>query len=124
MYRFSPDECGSSWQLVHPDAPIRIATLNHPYHYPNNIVCVWHFVEAEGSSFVIEFLTFDTQRGTDILTVEGENNNVYHNFSSYVSPNVVAVVEESALWLTFRSDIAITGSGFELQVARVFEAGR
>ena len=85
---------------------------------------MWHFVEAEGSSFVIEFLTFDTQRGTDILTVEGENNNVYHNFSSYVSPNVVAVVEESALWLTFRSDIAITGSGFELQVARVFEAGR
>ena len=99
-----------------------IISLKYPYRYPNNVHCYWDVVSSEGESFLIEFISFDTEAGTDILTI-GAGSQELHQFSSFMSAKLFAVLQEPTMWISFTSDAILTHRGFELQIQRVFEPG-
>ena len=121
--------CGFERRDISIGDEIHITSPNYPYNYPSHFICIWRLsaINAEGS-FVIQFLDFDTEPDTDILTV-GKGNIistklVFLTFSSWVPSNVVAVIGEQNIWMEFKSDFAISGRGFEFQIERIKDTGR
>ena len=82
--------------------------------------------ENETGSFVIHFLTFDTQ-SKDPLTIGKGNKStpetVLQTFSSWVPADIAAVIEEKEIWITFQSDFTRSGRGFEIVIERVSTKG-
>lgn len=108
---------------------IHISSPNRPYYYPSELNCIWKFsAHDDPGSFVIHFLTFDTELTNDPLALGRGNfvtaDTVIRTFSSWIPPHFVAVVEEPILWMTFTSDFAKSGRGFEIQIDRIKENGR
>ena len=123
FFFFSPlGECGKPLYYVSSDTPVTIISLKYPYRYPNNVDCYWDVVSSEGESFLIEFISFDTQAETDILTI-GVDSHELHRFSSFMSAKMFLVLQEPTMWIRFTSDTILTYRGFELQIQRVFEPG-
>ncbi|XP_072044918.1 zinc metalloproteinase nas-39-like [Amphiura filiformis] len=116
------DECGTPLQIVNLGDAYHINSANYPYHYPNNMECHWNLVSNEGKSFVVEFVTFDTQSGHDVLTL-GNGHDVLHEMSSFNAAQLFVVVERLIIWLSFKSDEMVTGRGFEIIVERIHEPG-
>ncbi|XP_072044919.1 tolloid-like protein 2 [Amphiura filiformis] len=115
------DECGTLLQSVNPGYTHHITSANYPYHYPNNMECHWNLVSNEGKSFIIEFVTFETQFVHDVLTF-GSGSDVLHEFSSFMAAQLFVVIERSSIWLRFKSDEMVTGRGFEVMVKRTHES--
>ena len=107
---------------------IVVETPNRPYFYPPNFQCTWQISSANSEgSFAIQFLVFGIQLDTDVFTI-GTGNRVESKafdfvLSSWMPPNVVAVIEEEELWMLFKSDWAKSGPGFELLIERIEETG-
>lgn len=122
-------KCGFERTNIKNGDVIDIKSPNYPYFYPPNFQCTWKVsaIKREGS-FAIQFLIFDTQPETDIFTIEKGNSirsePVIFTLSSWMPPNVVAIIEEEELWITFKSDWAKSGRGFELRIERLPNTGR
>ena len=67
--------------MEHGDS-IDVLSPNHPYFYPDRLECIWVFsAEYQTGSFVIYFLTFDTQPRYDPLTIgTGERNFIKNDY--------------------------------------------
>ena len=119
--------CGANWRNISLGNTITLTSPNFPLYYPPDVQCIWHLKSINGLSFAIKFLNFDTEPETDVLTLgKGEDiiaDSTMISFSSLIPAQVVAVLETSAMWLTFDSNIVGTKSGFELQIERIPNSG-
>ena len=120
--------CGFDSAEIRIGESIDIVSPNRPYNYPDNLYCTWVFsAEDETGSFVIHFLTFDTQSKYDPLTIGRGNKSlaetVLQTFSSWIPANVTAIIEEKEIWVTFQSDFTRSGRGFELNIERINAKG-
>ena len=107
-----------------------ISTPNYPYFYPDNIACTWQFASSltnTGGSYKVHFLEFHTQYEHDYLILgKGATlsaDSVLQYFTAVVPSHVVAVIEEPAIWLRFRSDIIKSFTGFSLMIGRIDDTG-
>ena len=46
-----------------------------------------------------------------------------HNFSAVVPMDVVSVIEDSSIWISFRPDAGLSGIGFEVEITRIPDRG-
>ncbi|XP_072046372.1 low-density lipoprotein receptor-related protein 3-like [Amphiura filiformis] len=119
--------CGNTWVNIsqHEDA-IKLESPNFPLFYPDSTDCVWNVQSSERGSFAIHFLKFDTEPETDLLFFgrgpKKTSDSVLYQVSSFVPSHIVAVIEETQLWILFHSNYGVASSGFQLQIERINEA--
>ncbi|XP_041661721.1 membrane frizzled-related protein [Cheilinus undulatus] len=116
--RVSPSEKRCGGVLI--DSEGSFTSPNHPGSYPPNLLCVWviqvpppTLVQIHVSSLTIEgpspclfdWLEVQEQR---------EQNSVVTRFCGNVAPPTINT-NSSTVWVTFRSDGSISGSGFTAQ---------
>ena len=114
--------------MKHNDS-IDVISPNHPYFYPARANCTWVLTaEDEIGSFVIHFLTFDTQPRYDPLAIGIGNTTspetTIKKFSASIPSNIVVVIEENTIWINFNSDFTRSRSGFKLKIERLNVLGK
>ncbi|XP_045930069.1 membrane frizzled-related protein [Micropterus dolomieu] len=123
--RISPSEtrCGG----VLTDSEGSFSSPNHPGSYPPNLLCVW-VIQIPTPSVVQIHISFLTVEGPspclfDWLEVQEqiEQRSVVTRFCGNVAPPTVNT-NSSTVWVTFRSDGSIAGSGFTAQYRAILPA--
>jgi cubilin len=92
-------------------------SLNYPFNYPNDADCQWQIVAQPGQVIRLDFTTFDTERGYDIVWFfDGSSilSPVIYGLSgdhSDVMPtNIVGAADSMYVWFT--ADSSTTATGF------------
>ena len=120
--------CGFNITNMQHGEAIEVLSPNHPYFYPDRLECTWVFTaEDQTGSFVIHFLTFDTQPRNDPLKIGIGNTTssktIIKTLFATIPSNVVAVLEEAAIWIHFTSDFTRSRRGFHLKIERLNVSG-
>ncbi|XP_071476497.1 tolloid-like protein 2 [Diadema antillarum] len=93
---------------------VTISSPNYPLNYDSNADITWMVSVPEGCGITLRFVTFNTERSYDKLTIA--DNPDFSEVADEFSGQLVSSSHEydfSSAWIRFHSDSSITSDGFE-----------
>uniref|UniRef100_A0A4W4E2X2 CUB and Sushi multiple domains 3a n=1 Tax=Electrophorus electricus TaxID=8005 RepID=A0A4W4E2X2_ELEEL len=98
-----------------------ILSPGYPEPYDNHLNCVWKVFVPEGAGIQITVVTFSTEHNWDSLDFyDGVDGNA-PRLGSYSGTTIPPLLNSTSnnLYLTFQTDMSVSGAGFHLEYAAI-----
>ncbi|TSK20132.1 CUB and sushi domain-containing protein 3 [Bagarius yarrelli] len=98
-----------------------ILSPGYPEPYDNHLNCVWKVFVPEGAGIQITVVTFSTEHNWDSLDFyDGVDSNA-PRLGSYSGITIPPLLNSTSnnLYLTFQTDMSVSGAGFHLEYAAI-----
>ncbi|XP_076868457.1 CUB and sushi domain-containing protein 3 isoform X4 [Brachyhypopomus gauderio] len=98
-----------------------ILSPGYPDPYDNHLNCVWKVFVPEGAGIQITVVTFSTEHNWDSLDFyDGVDGNA-PRLGSYSGTTIPPLLNSTSnnLYLTFQTDMSVSGAGFHLEYAAI-----
>ena len=106
----------------------QVSTPNYPKDYFHNTQCNWTISREEGSKFFLAVVNFDIETSTRngevcysdflrIYAINGKSSNMIGNYCNSNKPRKVLAIDADTIMLQFKSDNAISGKGFLIEIS-------
>ncbi|GAA6075742.1 CUB and sushi domain-containing protein 3, partial [Tachysurus ichikawai] len=98
-----------------------ILSPGYPEPYNNHLNCVWKVFVPEGAGIQITVVTFSTEHNWDSLDFyDGVDSNA-PRLGSYSGITIPPLLNSTSnnLYLTFQTDMSVSGAGFHLEYAAI-----
>ncbi|XP_046880031.1 cubilin [Hypomesus transpacificus] len=99
---------------------------NYPDTYPPNVECVWTITSSPGNFLQLSFIAFQLQQSSgcnnDFLEIREGNSAgaLVGRFCGDSLPSNYTSLIGHILWVKFRSDASVSGSGFRLTFSHLY----